>query len=261
MIASGVGHVNVLYEYAVLCAKTNETDKAEDVFKKVIKLDSSYVLAYKDLAIIYLSRKFFDKASEYFKKAYKLAPDNIYVVFEYANYFHLMADFGQAKKLYLKLLKNEYLPVYMMLGVAVNYISMNMIKRAKDVLLKAIEIEPQNVEVLFHLAQVYFSEKNYYNAKQLLEDAYAISPNTEIANLLAKVSLEIGEYNQAYALLNLVNLAIPNNLSVMYSMAECKYMQKEYDIAKNHLEKILRILPEHEQANALIEKIGIEEKK
>ena len=172
-----------------------------------------------------------------------------------------MADFEQAKKLYLKLLKNENLPIFMMISIAVNYISMNMIKRAKDVLLQAIEKEPQNIEVLFHLAQVYFSEKNYQNAKQLLEDAYTISPNTEIANLLAKVCFEIGEYNQAYALFNLINLAIPNNLSVLYGMAECKYMQKEYDLAKEHLDKILKILPEHEQANALIEKISAEEKK
>ena len=127
--------------------------------------------------------------------------------------------------------------------------------------MKAIEKEPQNIEVLFHLAQVYFSEKNYQNAKQLLEDAYTIAPNTEIANLLSKVCYEVGEYNQAYALLNLINLAVPNNLSVLYAMAECKYMQKEYSIAKEHLEKILKILPEHEQANALIKKIKVEENK
>ena len=261
LIKTGVVNENILYEYGVLCAKSNETDKAEEVFKKIISSSPDYALAYKDLAIIYLSRKFFDRALENFKKAYKLAPDNIFIIFEYANYFHLMSNFEEAKKMYNKLLKLEQIPPYMFINIAVNYITLNMLDKAKEVLLGAIKIVPQDSEVLFQLAKVYFLENNFENAKQLLEDAYAIAPNTEIANLLAKASIETGDYNQAYALFNIVNLAIPNNLTILLGMATCKYKQKEYSLAKEHLETILKVLPEHEEAVELLNKIEKEEQK
>ena len=259
LIKTGVVNENILYEYGVLCAKSDETDKAEDVFKKIISMNPQYALAYKDLAIIYLTRKFFDRAEENFKKAYKLEPDNIFIIFEYASYFHLMSNFEEAKKLYNKLLKLEAIPEYMYINIAVNYITMNMIDKAKDVLLKAIKIAPQDTEILFQLAKVYFLENNFENAKQLLEDAYAIAPNTENANLLAKSYLETGDYNQAYALFNIINLAIPNNITVLLGMATCKYKQKEYTLAKEHIETILKVLPEHEDAVELLNKITKEE--
>jgi tetratricopeptide (TPR) repeat protein len=223
-------------------------------------MEPTFALAYKDLAIIYLSRRFFEQAEENFNKAYKLAPENIYILFEYANYYHLMSEFENAKKMYSKLLKLEDIPSYMKLNVAVNYMSMNLLKQAKEILLDLLKETPQNVEVLFHLAQIYDKEENFENAKQLLEDAYTIAPNTEIANLLAKVSLEIGEYNQAYALYNIVNLVIPNNIGVLFGLAKCKYMQKEFCVAKEHLNSILKIIPEHEEAIELLRKIEEEEK-
>ena len=153
------------------------------------------------------------------------------------------------------------IPPYMYVNVAVNYITMNMLDKAKEVLLMAIKETPQDTEVLFQLAKVYFSEENYENAKQLLEDAYAIAPNTEIANLFARTSVETGDYNQAYALYNIINLAIPNNLSVLMGMANCKYHQKDFVLAKEHIETILKILPEHEEALELLNKIEKEEQK
>ena len=78
---------------------------------------------------------------------------------------------------------------------------------------------------------------------------------------MAKVSIETGDYNQAYALFNIVNLAIPNNITILLGMATCKYKQKEYNLAKEHIEAILKVLPEHEDAVELLNKIEKEEQK
>ena len=221
-------------------------------------MDANFALAYKDLAVIYLSRKFFDKALVNFEKAYELEPDNIYIAFEFANYYHLMKDFEKAEKLYSKLEQNEDLPLNILVSIAENYIAQNNINSAKRLLLKAIKKDPRNVKVLYNLAQIYFNEKNYENSRQLLEDAYTISADSDIANLLAKVSIETGDYNQAYGLLNIVNLTIPNNISVLMSMADCKFRQKDYNKAKEHIQTVLNILPEYEDALEFLEKINKE---
>ena len=43
------------------------------------------------------------------------------------------------------------------------------------------------------------------------------------------------------------------------NMAECKYRQKEYKEAKEHVDAVLEILPEHEEAIELLNKIEKEE--
>ena len=71
--------------------------------------------------------------------------------------------------------------------------------------------------------------------------------------------MEQKEYNSAYALLNLINLAIPNNIAILYDMANCSYLDKNYQQAKEHIDLILKILPEHEEAQQLLSRIKEEE--
>ena len=44
-------------------------------------------------------------------------------------------------------------------------------------------------------------------------------------------------------------------MNVNYSLAKCKYAQKDYKQAKIHLEDVLNILPEHEDAQKLLKEI------
>ena len=149
----------------------------------------------------------------------------------------------------------------MLKNAAINYMSMNKTSEAKEILLKCIKKEPQNIEVLFNLAQIYHFEKNNENARQLLEDAYTIAPNTEIANLLAQVCMELGDYNQANILFKLVNLAIPDNTSILFNIAKCRYALKDKDGALKYIDTVLKILPEHEEANEFKNKIKMEDNK
>ncbi len=261
LVSKGIMNIDMLYDYSVVCAKSGETDRGEEILKKIITVNPNYFMAYKDLAIIYLSRRIFDRALEFFEKAYAIAPDNMYVIFEFANYYHLMSELEQAEKMYSKLLKFDDVPVYMLVRIAVNYISLKNMKKAKELLLDALNIDARDVQVLFHLAQVYISENNFENAKQLLEDAYTIVPDEEIANLLARVYTELKMYKEAFMLYNVLRMANNKNTYILYCLANCKYEMKEYEEAKSYLEQILEIFPEHEDAQLLLEKINGEVKK
>ena len=256
IISSGFTTPDVLYQYAVLCVKANESDAGEDIFKKLIKDNPKWAIPYKDLAIIYLGRKFFDRAAENFAKAYELEPDNISIVYEYANYFHLMADFKKAQELYDNLLDKYNLSATMLGSVALNCISLNQIDKAKELLEKAIKMEPQNVNVLFYLAQVYFIKKNFENAKQLLEDAYTLMASPEIANLLAQVYFELGNYKKALPLFLVINQTNPANSLILMCVAKCLFELEKYAESKIYVEDLLKLLPEHDEAMELLEKIN-----
>ena len=256
IIKSGVVSRQLLYEYALICAKCNDLDTAEEILKKILSLFPDFGPAYKDLGVIYLSRKFFDRALDNFKKAFELAPEDENIIFEYGNYYFVMAEFENAKNMYNKLLEKENIPVNMLHRIALNYMSMNDVDKAKEILLKAIKTEPQNPNILYSLAQIYYFEKNYENAKQLLEDTYMYSPNKDVSNLLAKTYMELGQYNEAYALFNIVYLSVVNNVDVLFNLAKCKYRQGDLNKAKEHLNDLLKILPEHEEAKELLKLIN-----
>lgn len=254
-LSQGFTDKNIMYEYAVICAKTKDTDKAEELFKNILKMDADYAPAYKDLGVLYASRRLFDRAEEYFKKAAKAAPDNIYILFETANFYNLLSDYKKAQRVYNKILDNENAPSFMQLAAAKNYLILNQPKKAKEILVKICAKEPSNPEVLFNLAQVFMIEKNYEGAKELLETAYTVSPSVETAALLAKAYMENGLYDKSYNLYKYAALSAPESITLKLAMAECKTRQKDYSAALEHLKPVLDLFPEHEEANEILERI------
>ena len=59
----------IYYEFANICVKTNDFDKAEKILKKVIQLNPEFARAHKDLGVIYLNKRLFDYAEDEFQKA------------------------------------------------------------------------------------------------------------------------------------------------------------------------------------------------
>ena len=65
---------DTLHEYAILTSTLCDTDTAEKMLKKVIKMNPEMAKAHKDLGIIYLNKRLFDYADEEFKLAMELDP-------------------------------------------------------------------------------------------------------------------------------------------------------------------------------------------
>lgn len=247
---------NIYYQYALLCAKTNEMDKAEAILKKVIQLSPENAVAHKDLAIIYLTRRLFDYAKDEFETAYKLDKNNPYILFEYANYWHMISNYKEAKKYYDKLLKHEGLNTSMYLGIGINYMSLGMPRKSLEYLTKAMELAPQNADILQNTAKVYFMQKKYKVAKQLLEDAYFIDSNPEIANSLALVYLETKDFKEANKLFKLIDSQYPNNSYNILNMAKSELGLENKEKAKELLNKVLEIFPESQEAIDLLNSIN-----
>lgn len=244
------------YQYAMLCAKTDEMDKAENMLKKVLNLEPNNSIAHKDLAIIYLANRLFDYAKEEFEAAYKLEPKNPYILFEFGNYWHLMSDYKEAKKYYDKLLKFDNLTTGMMLGIGLNLIALKKTDKAIEILNETFKQSPQNVEVIQNLAKAYFIKKQYDIAKNLLEDAYFLEPKAEIANALALTHFELKEFEEAIKLFTVIDQSYPNNPNNLLNLAKCWIKLKNKKKAKELLNKILEYFPEHEGAIELLNSIG-----
>lgn len=246
----------IYYQHAMLCAKTNEMDKAENMLKKVLHLEPNNAIAHKDLAIIYLASRLFDYAKEEFEAAYKLEPKNPHILFEFGNYWYLMSNYKEAKVYYDKLLKSDNITAKMMFGIGLNYISLKKITKAIEILNETLKQSPQNVDVIQNLAKAYFMKKQYDVAKSLLEDAYFLEPKAEIANALALTLFELKEFEEAIKLFTVIDQSYPNNPNNLLNMAKCQIKLNNKEKAKELLNKILEFFPEYEDAIELLNSIG-----
>ena len=72
LIRQGTVNYQTYYELALLCVKTDDIDRAEQILKKVCGLNPEFAPAHKDLGVIYLNKRLFDYAKDEFEKAYSI---------------------------------------------------------------------------------------------------------------------------------------------------------------------------------------------
>ena len=61
----------IMHQYAILSSSLCDSDTAEKMLKKIIRINPDLAKAHKDLGIIYLNKRLFDYADEEFKEAMK----------------------------------------------------------------------------------------------------------------------------------------------------------------------------------------------
>lgn len=247
---------DVLHQYAILSSSLCDTDTAEKMLKKVIKMNPEMAKAHKDLGIIYLNKRLFDYAEDEFKTAMKLAPNDFEIIFEYGNYLYSVSKNLEADRYYGEALEIEPKNVLALTFMALNKLVLNKLDEAKDYILKAIEAEPNHEYVQFCAGRICFARKEYEDAKRYLIRAVEQNPDIETQNTLGLTYFELGDYHQALNIFKNLDLKRPNNISVLMSMAKCYEALKDNDNALKILDKIVDIFPEDEDAHEMIRRLS-----
>ena len=73
-----------MHQYAILSSSLCDTETAEKMLKKVIRMNPEIAKAHKDLGIIYLNKRLFDYAEDEFKTALSLAPNDFEILSRYS---------------------------------------------------------------------------------------------------------------------------------------------------------------------------------
>ena len=121
---------------------------------------------------------------------------------------------------------------------------------------RVLSFEPQNHTALYNLAQICFINKDYETAKEYLTDAYMINDDVETTNLFALTYMELNDYHNAKVLLNKLNQEIPNNTTILTTLAKAEMLDNNPDMAKSYLQQAIAIFPELEEAQELLSKLG-----
>ena len=245
-----------LHQYAVLSSSLYDTDTAEKMLKKVIKMNPDIAKAHKDLGIIYLNKRLFDYAEDEFKIAMKLAPNDFEIIFEYGNFLYSMSKNVDAERYYQEALEIEPENVLALTFMALNKLILNQLDESKEFIQKAIKINPHHEYILFCMGRILYARKEYEDAKRYLIRAVEQNPDIETQNTLALTYYELEEYQSAINIFNNLIAKHPQNISVLMSLAKCYEKLGNADKALEYLEKLVTIFPDNEEAHELIRKLS-----
>ncbi|MCQ2738873.1 MAG: tetratricopeptide repeat protein [bacterium] len=245
-----------LHEYAILSSSLNDTETAEKILKKVIRMSPKSASAHKDLAIIFLNKRLFDYAKEEFEIALKLEPNNFETIFEYGNYLYSISKNTEAERYYTEALELQPENIMALVFMALNKLVLNQVDSAYEYIMKAIKIEPNHEYIQFCAGRILFARKEYEEAKPYLIRAVEQNPDIETMNTLALTYYELGNYKQALNIFSSISKKSPKSISVLMDMARCYEALKENDSALAVLNKVTDIFPDNEDAHEMIRRLS-----
>ncbi len=255
IILKGTPSPEILYQYAILSTQLYDTATAEKIFKKVIKMDPENATAHKDLGVIYLNQRLFDYAKDEFDTALKLAPDDFDIVFEYANYLYAISQYEKADEFYTKAIDIKDDVVAKALS-AINKLELNDLESAKELIESSLADQPEHEYIQFLAGRIYYSMKDYEKAKMYFIKSLEQNPDKETKNLLALTYFELGEYEKALNIFDVLLKEIKKNIPLLINKAKCLEKLERIDDALKVLDDLTEIFPECEEAHEMIRRIS-----
>lgn len=246
----------ILHQYAILSSSLCDTDTAEKMLKKVIRMNPEIAKAHKDLGIIYLNKRLFDYARDEFEIAMKLAPNDFEILFEYGNFLYSISENREAERYYTEALEVEPKNVLALTFMALNKLILNQIDEAYNYIMKALKVQPHHEYVQFCAGRILFAKGEYEEAKRYLIRAVEQNPDIETQNTLALTYFELGEYQSALNVFKNIYAKSPKSVSLLMQIAKCYEALKDNDSALEYLDKVVDIFPENEDAHEMIRRLS-----
>ena len=246
----------IMHQYAILSSSLCDSDTAERMLKKVIKMNPDIAKAHKDLGIIYLNKRLFDYAEDEFQTALKLAPNDFEILFEYGNYLYSISKNIEADRYYGEALEVDPNNVLALTFMGLNKLILNKLDEAYDYIMKAVEIDPNHEYVQFCVGRILYARGEYDDAKRYLIRAVEQNPDIETQNTLALTYYQLGEYESALNIFKNIDTKRPQNISVLMEIARCYEALNDNDSALASLEKVVSIFPDYEDAHEMIRRLS-----
>lgn len=245
-----------MHQYAILSSSLCDSDTAERMLKKVIRMNPEMAKAHKDLGIIYLNKRLFDYAEDEFQTALRLAPNDFEILFEYGNFLYSISKNLEADRFYGEALEVEPNNVLALTFMGLNKLILNKLDEAYDYIMKAVKLEPHHEYVQFCVGRILYARKEYDEAKRYLIRAVEQNPDIETQNTLALTYFQLGEFEQALNIFKNIDTKRPQNISVMMEIAKCYEALNDNDSALQYLDKVVAIFPDNEEAHEMIRRLS-----
>ena len=245
------------FTYGVAFFQHGYLDQAEASFKQVIAAKPDDPEAHYNLGTLYLRRNAFSDARQYLEQTVKFRPDYPEA---WNNLGMLDAQEGHADAAVDNFLESLRLrPDY---AIALANLG-NLYRRegkfaeAGKYLSRALELEPDNSEINYNLGMLYARQEQVDRAAQYLERAVTLRPDyPDALNNLGVLFVREKNYSAAEERFKICIGVAPNFDQAYLNLARLHMIQNDKEKAREVLQALLRLQPQHKVAQQALEMLN-----
>ena len=213
-------------------------------YEEVLRMRSSFVDAYKNLAVVYVKNKEPQKAVDTVKKAMEFTGNNDYTIYYIAGTACMaMKKFEEAVEFLEQAieLNPEHAQLYNNIGTC--YVTIGSLDKAYDNFLKASEYEPENSITYFNIASILQLQNKHSEACEFFRKAYMLEPQDNYLVALALSEVKSNQMEEAIRHYKLLVAHHPEKHNFQYNLACCYDAVGEYTNAIGILAHLVLLNP------------------
>ena len=189
--------INETFNLAYKNHEKNFFKKAENLYKKILNIDSNHFESIFLLGTLYAQTKKFNEALQFLSKAKNIQPNNADVHNNLGGVLKELENYEKAISCYEKVIKinPSFVQAYNNLGIL--FIQLNQFEKAINFSQKAIQINPKYAEPYNNLGLIFVHKGQHNKAITFYEKAIQINPKyADAFNNMGLAHRELKEYNK-----------------------------------------------------------------
>ena len=197
-------------------------------YEEVLRMRSSYVDAYKNLAIVYVKNKEPQKAVDTVKKALDYVKDDYTIYYIAGTACMALKKFDEAVEFLEKALElnPEHSQLYNNLGTC--YVTLGNLDKAYSNFIKACEYDSENSITYFNIASILQLQNKHEEACQFFRKAYSIEASDNYLVALALSEVKSNQLEEAIKHYKILVSHHPEKTNFKYNLACCYDAAGEY---------------------------------
>lgn len=236
-------------------SSTGQYDKAINVYKKVLDVNSANIEVIKDMRRIYLKLKDTDQVLYYSKLLINLEPDNYSAYEEIINLLFHLHMYEDALEYAKKAMELPNADLYTLKNyIAKIYIYTGKVEESIELINETINQDPSNLLLSQTLAMAYCMKKDFEMAKKVCHDAIEVAVPSDIKvihNNLSSILTEEavfllgqGKTKQAFDKFHEAMQYNNENPEIYYKLALANHSIKNYSEAVKQCKRAIELAPE-----------------
>tara|TARA_Y100001970_G_C14207239_1_gene844796 strand:- start:534 stop:2324 length:1791 start_codon:yes stop_codon:yes gene_type:complete len=250
LLKNNTHNSELLFTYGVMLSKLNYSEKAKNIFEKLLIIKPNHKQSLNYLYISYLKMNKLSESEIIIDKLLKIHPNHYEALRDKAYINYLKQNYTNSEKLIKKAIVLNNKEVFGLNILGLIYIKINKLEEAIKIFEKAILINDKYFDSFNNLGKCYIDKENLNLAFYYFKQAHRINKNSElpiinIGNVLSlkdKYISAIGFYFKALDI-NPKNNLIYTNIAITY----CRL--KDFAQATKYYNKAIKVDPEKYNLN------------
>ncbi|NPA12796.1 MAG: tetratricopeptide repeat protein [Aquificae bacterium] len=233
--------------------RKNQIQKAEKIIKEILKENPDKGSLYFALGVLSVEKGDINSAVKYLEKAVAVSKKPAYIML-LADLYYQKRDLDKAEKLYKQILEKDPDNLKALESLFQIYVLTEQNEKAKQIIDKLTKLRPDIPDFWYKKYLLYIKMGKSKEIIKEIEEKLVENPNNQtLIRILALAYEDIGEYQLAKEMYLKALDYFPNDVELLYRLAEVYTKLKEYDMAIDVLKRIYQLTQDYRVYLAMAE--------